>query len=61
MFKVNNRNFKKKYSKLTIETPERRDWRRSDVFIVNFEHISQFFFGVSILKLTEVSLLGSFF
>ena len=27
-------------SKLTIKTPERRSWRRSGVFIVNFEHIS---------------------
>ena len=27
-------------SKSKIETPERRHWRRSDVFIVNFEHIS---------------------
>ena len=27
-------------SKLTINTPERRYWRRSGVFIVNFEHIS---------------------
>ena len=27
-------------SKLTIKTPERRYWHRSDVFIVNFEHIS---------------------
>ena len=26
-------------SKLTIKTPERRQWRRSGVFIVNFEHI----------------------
>ena len=26
-------------SKLTIEIPERRQWRRSAVFIVNFEHI----------------------
>ena len=25
--------------KLTIKTPERRQWRRSGVFIVNFEHI----------------------
>ena len=25
---------------LTIKTPERRQWRRSGVFIVNFEHIS---------------------
>ena len=30
------------YSKLTIEIPERRHWRRSGVFIVNFEHISHF-------------------
>ena len=28
MFKVNNK------------TPERRQWRRSSVFIVNFEHIN---------------------
>ena len=27
-------------SMLTIKTPERRHWRRSGVFIVNFEHIS---------------------
>ena len=29
------------YSKLTIKTPERRQWRRSGVFIVNFKHTSQ--------------------
>ena len=28
------------YSVLTIKTPERRHWRRSVVFIVNFEQIS---------------------
>ena len=28
------------YSKLTIKTPERRDWRCSDVLIVDFEDIS---------------------
>ena len=41
LLKVNNRNTRAKYktcSKLTIKTPERR--RRSDVSIVNFEHIS---------------------
>ena len=46
LFKVNNRNSRKKCgicSKLTIKTPERRHWRRSDVFIVNFEHISHLF------------------
>ena len=26
--------------KLTITTPERRQWRRPDIFIINFEHIS---------------------
>ena len=26
---------------LTIKTPERRQYRRSGVFIVNFEHISR--------------------
>ena len=43
MFKVNNRNTRKRReicSKLTIKIPERRHWRRSGIFIVNFEHIS---------------------
>ena len=43
MFKVNNRNTRarcKIYSKLTIKTPEWRQWHRADVFIVNFKHIS---------------------
>ena len=43
MFKVNNRNTRKRCeicSNLTIKTPERRQWRRSGVFIVCFEHIS---------------------
>ena len=41
--KANNRNTGTRCeicSKLTIKTPERRHWRRSGVFIVNFEHIS---------------------
>ena len=43
LLKVNNRNTRTRCeicSKLTINTPERRYWRRSGVFIVNFEHIS---------------------
>ena len=43
MLKVNNRNTGTRCeicSKLTIKIPERRHWRRSGVFIVNFEHIS---------------------
>ena len=42
MFKVHNRNARiwcEICLKLTIKTPERRQWRRSGVFIVNFEHI----------------------
>ena len=42
MFKFNNRKLKscEICSKLTIKTPERRQWRRSDVFIVYFKHSS---------------------
>ena len=42
MFKVSNRNTRARCeicSKLTMKTPERHHWRRSGVFIVNFEHI----------------------
>ena len=43
LLKINNKNNRTRCeicSKLTIKTPERRQWRRSRVFIVNFEHIS---------------------
>ena len=43
LFKVYNINLRtrcEKCSDLTIETPRRCQWRRSGVFIVNFEHIS---------------------
>ena len=43
IFKLNNRNTGTKCdicSKLTIKTPDRCQWCRSGVFIVNFEHIS---------------------
>ena len=42
LLKVNNRHTRKRCeicSKLTIKILERRHWPRSDVFIVNFEHI----------------------
>ena len=42
LLKVNNRTRCEVCSKLTIKTPERRQWRRFDVFIVNFEHVSPF-------------------
>ena len=41
LFKVNNRNTTKRReicSKLTIKKSEQGHWRRSGVFIVNFEH-----------------------
>ena len=43
MIQVNNRNTRTRCeicSKLTIKIPERRDWRRSGIFIFNFVHIS---------------------
>ena len=46
LFQVNNRNNRKSCeicSKLTIKTPEQRQWSRSGVFIVNFEHNSHLF------------------
>ena len=42
LLKVSNRNTKTRFeicSKLTIKTPERRQWRCSGVF-VNFKHVS---------------------
>ena len=43
MFKVKNRNTKTRYkifSKSTIKAREKHHWRRTDVFIVKFEHTS---------------------
>ena len=45
MFKVNNRNTRKRreiWLKLTIKTPENRNWRHSGIFIVHLKHISHF-------------------
>ena len=60
LLKVSNRNNRKKYricSKLTIKTQQRRQWRRSGVIIVNFEHISHLFLVCLLLTLTKC-LLG---
>ena len=49
LFKVTIRHIRKRCeirSKLTIKTPERHWWHRSGVFIVNSEHISQFFLSI---------------
>ena len=43
LLKVNNRNTRVRCgicSELIIKTPERRHWRHSGVFVVNFEYIS---------------------
>ena len=43
LLKVNNRSTRTRCeicSKLTLKTPERRQWRGSGVFIVNFEHVN---------------------
>ena len=56
MFKVNNRNTRTRCeicSKLTIKTPELRQWRSSGVFIVNFEHISHLVLVFLLLTLSK--------
>ena len=56
LVKVNNRNTRVRCeicSKLTINTPERRQWRRSGVFIVNFEHISHLVLVFLLLTLSR--------
>ena len=60
LFKVNNTNRKRCEicSKLTIKTPERRQWRHSGVFIVNFEHISPLFLVFLLLTLNKRMLAG---
>ena len=45
LLKVNNRYTRTRSeicSDLTIKIPERRQWRRSGIFFVSFEHISRF-------------------
>ena len=57
LLKVHNRNIRKRCeicSKLTIKIPERRQWRRSGIFIVNFEHISHLFSSISIVNFEHV-------
>ena len=56
MFKVNNRNTRKRHeicSKLTIKTTKRRKWHGSGVFIVNFELISHLFLVFLSLTLSK--------
>ena len=61
MFKVNNRNSRTRCeicSKLTIKTPERRQWCRSGIFIVNFEHISHLVLVFLLLTLSRQMRAG---
>ena len=56
LIKDNNRNTGKRCEirpKLTLKTPERRHWRRSGVFMVNFEHTSHLFLVFLLLTLNE--------
>ena len=56
MFQVNNRNTRTRCeisSKLTIKTPERRQWHRSGMFIVNFVHISHLVLVFLLLTLSK--------
>ena len=58
LFKANNRNTRKSWkicSKLTIKTPELRQWRHSGVFIVNFKHFTPFS-SVSIVDFEQVNV-----
>ena len=55
-FKVNNRNVRTSceiFSKLTMKTPEQRQWCRSGISIVNLECISHFFIVFLLLNLSK--------
>ena len=58
LLKVNNRNTRtgcEICSKLTTKIPKRRQWRRFDVFIVYFQHISDLFCSVSIANFEQAN------
>ena len=42
--------------KVNNKTPKQRHWRRSCVFIVNFEHISHLFLCVFIVDFEQVNI-----
>ena len=63
LLKVNNKSTRTRCeicSKLTIKIPERRHWRRSATFIVNFEHISHLVLVFLLLTL-NMQLPAGFF
>ena len=56
LFKVNNRNTKKRCeicSKSTMKTSQKRHWSRSGVFVVNSEHISHLSLVFLLLNLNK--------
>ena len=64
VLKFNNRTVRKRcgiYSKLTTKTPEWRQWRGSDVFIVSFEHILHLLLVFLWLTLNSKCLRGGFY
>ena len=61
IFKINNRSTRTRCetcSKLTVKTPERRQWRRSGFFIVNFEQNSHIVLVFLLLTLSREILGG---
>ena len=58
LFKIDNENSRKVCeicSQLTIKAPERSQWRRSDVFIVNFQHILLIVLVCSLFNFEQVN------
>ena len=61
LFKVNNRNIRKRYEiypKLTIKRPKQPHWYHSDACTVNFEYISHLFLVFLLLTLNKIMLAG---
>ena len=59
LFKVNSGNNRKRWkicSQQATKTTERRHWRRSGAFIVNFKHISHLFLQFLLLNLNKQML-----
>ena len=64
LFKVNHKSTRKRFeicSKLTIATPERRQWHLSGIAIVNFEHFLHLFLVFLLLTLNMKMSAGYMF
>ena len=53
LFKVNSRNTRKNFEICSNLSVKASEWRRSGVFIVNFEHISHLFLVFLLLTLNK--------